>query len=61
LKFIVHFMRMFIFYLGVTPPKPEEENRYALILCAILFSMLVGMILLTRFLLESVFATGGAR
>lgn len=59
LKLAIYFMRMFIFYLGITPPRPEDEKRYALLLLAILATMTGGLILLTRFLLGIVFSANG--
>ncbi len=61
MKLVVYLMRLFVFYLGITPPKPEEEKRYAVLLLAILVTMTVGMVLLTRFILGSLFAANGVR
>lgn len=54
-------MRLFVFYLGITPPKPEEEKRYALLLVAILVTMALGMVLLTWIILGSLFTANGMR
>ena len=61
MKLLIGLMRLFVFYLGITPPKPEEEKRYALLLLAILVGMTAAMVLLTRFILSSLFAANGMR
>jgi hypothetical protein len=49
---------MFVFYLGITPPRPEDEKKFALTLFVILAGMTLGMIVITRLLLGAVFASG---
>ena len=61
LKLAIYLMRLFVFYLGITPPKPEEEKRYAFLLLAILVAMTAAMVLLTWFILGSLFAANGMR
>ena len=60
-KAAIYFMRLFVFYLGITPPKPAHEKKFALILLAILVGMTGGMIVLTRLIFASLFAANGMR
>ena len=61
MKLAIYLMRLFVFYLGITPPQPEEEQRYAFLLMGIAAAMIVGMVLLTWFILSSLFAANGMR
>lgn len=49
---LIHLMRVFVAFAGITPPAPENERRVAVIcfvvLCALVVATVAAFVVLTR-------------
>jgi hypothetical protein len=55
-EFLLQFMRkFFVYYLGVTPPRPEQEKRYLVLLIAGMVVFIAALGLFARLLISMMF------
>jgi len=54
--FLLQFMRkFFVYYLGVTPPRPEQEKRYLILLIGGMAVFVIALGLFARLLMSLMF------